>query len=605
MSVKQKTRIMKGGEFLISDSFDGDGGGKLFIPEDLTDEQKALADMATDFLKAHVWPNIVKLDKQQAGLTVQLLDIAAEQGLLGAAIPEEYGGLGIDILTESVLTEVLGASHSFGVSLAAHTGIGTLPVLYYGTPEQRAKYLPKLATGEIKAAYCLTEPWSGSDAQGSARAKATLSEDGKYYILEGQKMWITNAGFADLFTVFAKVDGINEKFSAFLVDAKSEGVSLGAEEDKMGIKGSSTRQVFLDKVKVPVENLLGKIGEGNKIAFNVLNIGRYKLGLMVCGGAKRACEMSVKYANERVQFKLSISKFGAIRHKMAEQAIRIWTLESTNYRIASLLHDKIEQCKAEGIDEVKAKLIAAQEYALECSITKIYGSETLDYVVDENVQIHGGMGFSEEGNAARAYRDSRINRIFEGTNEINRLLMFDRLMKSAMKGEIDLMSAVMAVQKELMSIPDFGADDTDDILADDKKAVRNAKKAVLIVAGAAVQKFMQKIEKEQEIIMYLSDMLTDIFVTESAILRTDKLIAMYGAEQASHAIDITKTFASDAVERIAMNGRRALCGFTEDGDEQRMMLMGLKRFTKYPAYNTVAARQRIARKLIDANDYCF
>ena len=596
--IAEKTRIMKGGEFLISDSADKG----VFTPEELTDEQRAMGDMAREFLVQHIWPNIQRIDKQEAGLSVPLLDKAGELGLLCAAIPEEYGGLGIDIITESVLSEMLGASHSFGVSLAAHTGIGTLPVLYFGTEAQRQKYLPKLGTGEIKAAYCLTEPGSGSDSL-SARTKATLSEDGTYYLLEGQKMWITNAGFADLFTVFAQVDG--NKFTAFLVDATLDNIRLGNEEDKMGIKGSSTRQVFFEGVKVPVENLLGEIGKGHKIAFNVLNIGRYKLGLMVCGGAKRACEMTVKYANERIQFKLPISKFGAIKYKLAEQATRIWVLESMNYRIAGLLNDKIEQCKADGKNDIQAKLIAAEEYAIECSISKVFGSEVLDYVVDECVQVHGGNGFSEEYNAARAYRDARINRIFEGTNEINRLLTFDMLMRRAMSGQIDIMTPAMAVQKDLMSIPDFGGDDDDDILAADKKAIREAKKAILMVAGAAVQKYMQKIEKEQEIIMNLADMLIDVFTAESAILRTDKLIALRGVEACSDYIDMTKIYTSEAMERIQLSGKHAVCAFTEEGDEQRMMLMGIRRYTKYPAYNAVAARRRIAQRLIDANDYAF
>lgn len=600
MITTDSTRIIKGGEFLITTP-DNDSSTS-FTPEQLTDEQRAMGEMAGDFLAQYIWPNIQRLDKQEPGLTVSLLDKAAELGLLSAAIPEEYGGLGVDIITETVLTEMLGASHSFGVSLAAHTGIGTLPVLYFGTEEQRQKYLPKLGTGEIKAAYCLTEPGSGSDSL-AARTRATLSADGTHYLLEGQKMWITNAGFADLFTVFAKIDG--DKFTAFLVDGNAENLRLGNEEDKMGIKGSSTRQVFLEGVKVPVENLLGEIGKGHKIAFNVLNIGRYKLGVMVCGGARKACELSVKYANERIQFKIPIAKFGAIKHKLAEQALRIWILESTNYHIAGLLHNKIEACKKEGKTDMEAKLIAAEEYAIECSIAKVFGSEVLDYVVDECVQIHGGNGFSEEYNAARAYRDSRINRIFEGTNEINRLLIFDMLIRRAMNGTLDLMSAAMAVQKDLMSIPDFAEDDTDDLLAADKKALYQAKKAALLVAGAALQKYMQKIEKEQEIIMCIADMIIDLFNIESAIKRTEYLIGLRGAEACSDFIDMTKVYTSDAMERINLNGKHAICGFTEEGDEQRMMLMGIRRYTKYPAYNTIAARRRIAQRLIDANGYAF
>lgn len=601
MEVAEKVKkILNGGEFLVSES----AAQEVFTPEDLNEEQLMFANMAKEFLEKHIWPNVIRIDKQEPGLTVQLMDIAGELGLLGAAIPEEYGGMGIDLNTETLLTEVLGASHSFGVSLAAHTGIGTLPVLYFGTAEQKQQYLPKLATGEIKAAYCLTEPGSGSDAL-AARTKATLQTDEngqEYYLLEGQKMWITNSGFADLFTVFAKIDG--KLFTGFLVDANSPNIRLGNEEDKMGIKGSSTRQVFFEGVKVPKENVLGKIGEGHKIAFNVLNIGRFKLGVMVCGGAKRAYEMAIKYANERQQFGQSISNFGAIKHKLAEQAIRIFALESVNYRVSDLLHQKIASLVAQGTDEIQAKLIAAEEYAIECSILKVFGSEVLDFVVDEAVQIYGGNGFSEEYPIARAYRDSRINRIFEGTNEINRLLTVDMLLKKAMRGELDLMTPAMAVQKELMSIPDFGADDDDTVFAAEKKALRNAKKAVLMIAGFAVQKFMQKLAKEQEIIMSVTDMLIEILACESAMLRTEKLINLQGEQACETQVDIVRTLFSDGMERINLHGKHAICAFTE-GDEQQMMLMGLKRFTKYQPFNTVAARRRIADKVIAAEKYCF
>lgn len=593
-------KVLEGGEFLIRET----NAAEVFTPEDLNQEQSMFAGMAREFLEKHIWPNITRIDKQEPGLSQQLMDIAGELGLLGAAVPEAYGGMGIDINTETLLTEVLGASNSFGVSLAAHTGIGTLPVLYFGTEEQKQKYLPKLATGEIKAAYCLTEPGSGSDAL-AARTKATLQKDengNEYYLLEGQKMWITNSGFADLFTVFAKIDG--KLFTAFLVDAKSENIRLGNEEDKMGIKGSSTRQVFFEGVKVPKENVLGTIGEGHKIAFNVLNIGRFKLGVMVCGGAKKAIDHAVKYANERQQFGQPLSNFGAIKHKLAEQAIRIYALESLNYRVSDLLQQKIISLVAQGRNDIEAKLIAAEEYAIECSIIKVFGSEVLDFVVDEAVQIYGGNGYSEEYPVARAYRDSRINRIFEGTNEINRLLTIDMLMKKAMRGEIDLMTPAMAVQKELMSIPDFGASEDETLFAAEKKALRNAKKAVLMIAGAAVQKFMQKLAKEQEIIMNVTDMLIDILACESAMLRTEKLISVQGPEACSIQTDMVKTLLSDAMERINLNGKHAVCAFAS-GDELQMMLMGLKRFTKYAPFNTVAARRNIAAKLIAEERYCF
>lgn len=593
-SVKQ---VLKGGEFLIKDTLAQD----VFTREDLNEEQQMFADMTQDFLTKRVWPNVIKIDKQQEGLMESLLDEAAELGILGASIPEEYGGMGVDINTESVLSEITGASHSFGVAVSAHTGIGTLPILYFGTEEQKQKYLPKLASGEIKAAYCLTEPGSGSDAL-AARTKATLTEDGKHYILEGQKMWITNAGFADLFTVFAKIDG--KHFTGFLVEGDAENLRLGAEEDKLGIKGSSTRQVFLEGVKVPVENVLGKIGQGHKIAFNVLNIGRYKLSVMTAGGAKQNMELATKYAQERSQFKQPIANFGAIQHKLAEQAIKTYALDSANYRTSGLLNEKVAAEKAKGIDPIKAKLVAAEEYAIECSILKVMGSEVLDYVVDETVQIHGGNGFSEEYLAARAYRDSRINRIFEGTNEINRLLTVDMLLKRAMKGKLDIMTPALAVQKELMAIPDFGANGSDELFAAEKKAIKNAKKAILMVAGAAAQKLMAKLKSEQEIIMSVTDMLIDLYAAESTLLRTEKLIGVRGKVACAEHIDATTVYLSDALERIFVNGKHAVCAFGE-GDELRMMLLGLKRFTKYAPLNTVAARRRIAAKVLDAGGYPF
>lgn len=595
--IAEKVAILRGGEFLINDA----EPQSVFIPEEVNEEQKMLASMAREFQEKHVWPKLKEIDRQEPGLTPALLDVCAELGLLGAALPEEYGGMNIDTNTEAFLTEILGASGAFCVSFAAHTGIGTLPVLYFGTEEQKQKYLPGLADGSIKAAYCLTEPGSGSDALG-AKTRADLNAEGTHYVINGQKMWITNAGFADLLTVFAQIDG--DKFTAFLVDAKTEGVKLGAEEDKLGIKGSSTRQIFFEDAKVPVENVLGEIGKGHKIAFNVLNIGRYKLGLMVCGGAKVVCDYSVKYANERQQFKMPISKFGAIKHKLAEQATRIFALESANYRTSNLLSEWIEQCKAEGKNPLESKLIAAEEYAIECSIIKVLGSEVLDYVVDEAVQIYGGMGFSEEAPAARAYRDARINRIFEGTNEINRMLMIDMLLKRAMNGTVDLMTPAMAVQKELLSIPDFGDAPDEGIFTEEKRALRQAKKAALMVAGAAVQKFMHKLAKEQEILMSISDMLIDIYAAESAMLRTEKLIGIRGEASSERYIDMTRIFLSDAMERININGKHAVCAFAE-GDELQIMFRGLRRFTKYQPFNTVAARRRIAQGLIDQNGYWF
>jgi alkylation response protein AidB-like acyl-CoA dehydrogenase len=598
MSTSTETKkITKGGEFLVKETSFAD----VFIKDEMTDEQKMFQQTASDFINNRVAPNVQKIDKQDHDLVIELLHESAELGLLGAAVPEEYGGMGVDFNTDSIINEELGRGHSFTAAFAAHTGIGTLPIVYFGTEEQKKKYLPGLANGTLKAAYCLTEPGSGSDALG-AKTKAVLSEDGKYYIINGQKMWITNSGFADIFTVFAKIDG--EKFTAFIVDAKAEGVSLGKEEDKLGIKGSSTRQVFFNNVKVPVENLLGEIGKGHKIAFNVLNIGRYKLCVLALGGGKSAASTAVKYANERIQFNVPISSFGAIKNKLAEMAIKLYACESANYRVSGLIEDMIQSLAAKGTDKIQAKLLAAEEYSVECAILKVFGSEVLDYVVDEAVQVFGGTGFSEEFPVARAYRDSRINRIFEGTNEINRLLSVGMLVKKAMKGEIDLFTPAMAVQKELMSVPDFGAGDSDDYFAPEKKALQNAKKAILMTAGAAVQKFMQNLEKEQEVIMNISDMLIELFVCESLLLRVEKLVSVRGQEACSLQIDMAKTYISDALERINISGKHAITAFNE-GDTLRIMLMGLKRFTKYEPFNTTAARRRIADKLVAENQYCF
>ena len=585
---------LKGGEFLIKD----EPANSVFIPEEFSEEQKMFSDMANDFLKSRVWPNVVKLDKhEEPGLMVKLLEEAGELGLLGAGLPEEYGGMGVDFNTETILSEHLGPSHSFGVAAAAHSGIGTLPLLYFGTEAQKQKYLPDLAIGKIKAAYCLTEPGSGSDAL-AAKTRADLTEEGKHYLINGQKMWITNAGFADLFTVFAKIGG--EHFTAFLIDANTPGITLGEEEEKLGIKGSSTRQIFFENVKIPVENLLGEAGKGHKIAFNVLNIGRYKLCAMVMGGAKEATSVAVKYANERYQFGVPISSFGAIKHKIGEMAVRSFAAESATYRTSALINDKIKELVARGTDKVTAKLLAAEEYGIECAILKVLGSEVLDYVVDEAVQIFGGTGYSEEYPVARYYRDSRINRIFEGTNEINRMLTVGMMLKRALKGQLDLMGPALAITKELTSIPDFG-DEPEGYLAKEKKSLAQAKKAILMVAGAAVQKFVMEFEKEQEIMMNLADMLIDLYAAESTILRVEKLRSMK-PESSVLFENIAKCFMSDALERIHLSGKHAVTAFAE-GDELRMMLLGLKRFTKYEPINTTAVRRDVANYIIEAGGY--
>ncbi len=597
-TTNDKKANLRGGEFLIKESSWED----VFIPEEVSEEQQMMRDMTREFITKEIDPRLEELDKDPM-LGIEIIDKAGELGLLGLHIPTEFGGEGKDTTTFSYVTEVLGGAHGISVAIGAHTGIGTCPIIYYGTDEQRAKYLPKLATGELKAAYCLTEPWSGSDALG-ARTKAVLSEDGKHYVVNGQKMWITNAGFADVFVVFAKIDGDDKKFTGFILEKGMEGLSVGAEEKKMGIKSSSTRQVFFNNVKVPVENLLGEIGKGHKIAFQILNIGRYKLCNGVLGGAKRALDQGVKYANERQQFKTPIAQFGAIKHKIGEMAIRIWTAESASWRVCGWINDEEHALKAAGKTMTEYFTGGAEEFQIECAMLKVIGSEVLDYVVDEALQIHGGYGFSEEYPMARAYRDSRINRIFEGTNEINRMLSIDALLKFAMKGKIDLMTPGMAIQKELTSVPDFSTPDMDDVFGAERVALKNAKKAFLLVAGGAVQKLMMQLEKEQEILMNAADVLMDIFTMESAMLRAEKLIHLNGLEASQIYVDMVKCFFFEAMDRINSNGRKGLAAFAT-GDELRMMAMGVKRYTKYEMVNTKELRRKIADKLIAENGYCF
>lgn len=585
---------LKGGEWIIKESTPAD----IFTPEAFNEEQKMIMDMCTTFVKTEVLPIIDRIDDLEPGLMPSLLDKAGKQGLLGTSIPEEYGGLGKDFVTSTLVNEGLGSGFSFSVALAAHTGIGTLPILYFGTDAQKQKYIPKLTTGEWKGSYGLTEPNSGSDAL-SAKTTAKLSDDGKYYLLNGQKCWITNGGFADVYTVFAKVDG--DKFTAFIVDRGIEGFTQGAEEHKMGIKGSSTVQLYFQDAKVPVENVLGEIGKGHIIAFNILNIGRLKLCAAALGGAKSAATTSIEYANTREQFKQPIANFGAIKHKIAEMAIRMWVAESALYRTAKWIDDKEQQLLNEGRPFNEALLGAAEEYAIECAMLKVFGSEALDFVVDEGVQIHGGNGFSAEYIISRAYRDSRINRIFEGTNEINRLLTVDMVLKRAMKGRLDLMGPAMAVQKELMSIPDFGSDD-EGFFAKEFKLIANMKKAILMVAGAAVQKLMMKIESEQEILMNIADMAINVFHAESALLRAAKMVKAGGEQSAALQVDIARTYLYDTADRVNKSGRDAINAFAE-GDEQRMMLLGVKRFTKADPFNTKESRRRIADKMIGDNRY--
>lgn len=597
MSTEVKTTALKGGEFLIKETNAQD----IFIPEQWNEEQKMIAQSCTDFLAQEVWPNLDKIDAQEEGLTVKLLDKAAELGLLGLSVPEQYGGFEKDFVTGMLATEVLGAGHSFAVSISAHTGIGTLPTLYYGNEAQKKKYIPKLVSGEWKACYCLTEPGSGSDAN-SGKTKAVLSADGKYYVLNGQKMWITNGGFSDVFTVFAKIDN-DENLSAFIVEKSFGGISLNPEEHKMGIKGSSTRQVFFNDCKVPVENLLSERQNGFKIAVNILNIGRVKLAAAAIGASKKVSEKSIQYANERNQFGRPISKYGAIRYKLAEQAIRIYAVESAVYRASQNIEDAINAFEAGGMEKGKAMLKGVEQFAPEAAILKVAGSEALDYTVDEGVQIYGGMGYSADAPMDRCYRDSRINRIFEGTNEINRMLIVDMMLKRAMKGELDLMGPATKIAGELMSIPDFGGEDTV-LFSAEKKYLKNFKKAVLMVAGSAAQKLMMELAKEQEVLMNIADMLIDLYVSESIQLRVEKLVSMKGAEMCKEQIDIMRVYLNDAADRINKNGKEAINSFSQ-GDEQRMMLMGLKRFTKTEPFNAKEARRRVAAKLISENKYCY
>ena len=586
---------IKGGEFLIRET----KPTEVFTPEDYTEEQKMIGQTCDDFIEQEVLPIIERIDSLEEGLMPSILDKAGELGMLGLSIPAEYGGMGVDFTTSLLATEKLGKGYSFSVAYGAHTGIGTLPLYYYGTAEQKQKYLPKLCTGEWKAAYCLTEPSSGSDAN-SGKSKAVLSDDGKHFVLNGQKMWITNGGFANLFTVFAKIDD-DENLSAFLVEADSEGISLNPEEKKMGIKGSSTRQVFFNNVKVPVENQLGERGIGFKIALNILNIGRIKLAAGVLGGGKVAISHSVKYANERQQFGRPLSKYGAIKYKLSEQVIRSYAVESATYRASKNIEEMIAQYVSEGMDPSQAQLKGIEEYAAECAMLKVAGSECLDYVVDEAVQIHGGMGYSAESSVERAYRDARINRIFEGTNEINRMLTVDMILKRAMKGQLDLMGPAQAVAGELMSIPDFG-DAPEGPLGREEEMLKNLKKSILMVAGSAVQKLMTTLAKEQEVLMGIADMAIEIYLLESTLLRVQKALAKRSEEELKIQIAITKLAFFDGADRINLAAKNALYSFA-DGDELKMMLMGLKRFTKSNEINPKELRHLIANKIIDDNRY--
>lgn len=578
--------VLRGGEFLIKES----NCDETFIPEEFNEEQLMIAEMCEDFIETEVYPNLDRIDSMEDGLMVSILDKAGELGLLGISIPEELGGMGSDFVTSMITTEKTGTGHSAAVALSAHTGIGTLPILYFGNEEQKLKYIPKLATGELKACYCLTEPNAGSDAN-SGKTKAVMNDDKTKYLITGQKMWITNSGFADVFVVFAKIDD-DKNLSAFIVEKDYPGISLNPEEKKMGIKGSSTRQVFFNNCEVPVENLLGNREDGFKIALNILNIGRIKLAGATLGSCKKVIGDSVRYAVEREQFGRSISKYTAIKNKIANQIIKTFATESALYRVSKNIDDLINQSISNGKTKSESLLDAIREYASEAAMLKVHGSETLDYVVDEGVQIYGGMGYSAEAPMDRAYRDSRINRIFEGTNEINRMLSVDFILKKAMKGELDLMSHATKIAGDLMSIPEFSTEE-ESTFDKHKKYIKNFKKVLLMIAGSAVQKLMMTLSKEQEILMNLSDIMIETYVSESLLLRVEKLVKLRGEENCKYEIEIMKSYIYDACDKINKLGKDTLNSFSS-GDDLKIMLMGLKRFTKQEPFNITQSKRLIA-----------
>ncbi len=598
METLAKKQTINGGEFLIKETEAKD----IFIPEEFSEEQQMMAQATKDFIDKEIKPNVERMDSLEPGFMPALMDKAGELGLLGISIPETYGGLGMSFNTSMLIADVIGEAGSFSTAYGAHTGIGTLPILYYGNEEQKQNYLPKLASGEWKACYCLTEPDAGSDAN-SGKTKAVLTEDGKHYKITGQKMWISNAGFADLFIVFARIED-DKYLTAFIVEKSFGGITMNEEEKKMGIKGSSTRQVFFNDTMVPVENMLSERGNGFKIAVNILNIGRIKLGAGVIGGCKEVVNDSVRYANDRKQFGVSISSFGAIKQKLANMATMIYATEAASYRAGQDIEDRIAGLIEDGMPEAEAKLKGVEEFAIECAIMKIHGSEVLDYCVDEGVQVYGGMGFSADAPMERAYRDARIARIYEGTNEINRMLLVGMTIKRAMKGEIDLLGPAMKVGKELTSVPDFSGKDLTGTFAKEKDVMKNLKKAVLMVAGKAAQDFGTKLDQEQEILMDVADMMIEVYAAESTLLRTEKLIGIRGEEACAQYINMARLYLYMAVEKVHKHGKEAIASFAK-GDEQRVMLMGLKRFTKMDLYNVKELRRAIAEHLIEKNSYAF
>lgn len=600
MSETKTHKALKGGEFLIRESSIAD----VFIPEEFSEEQQMMAQATTDFVNKEVWPNKQRFEKKDYAFTLELMKKSGELGLLGIYVPEQYGGLGMGFNTSMLVCDrISGATGSLSTAYGAHTGIGILPVLLYGSEEQRSKYLPLLASGEWIGAYCLTEPGAGSDAN-SGKTKAVLSDDGKNYLITGQKMWISNAGYADLFIVFARIEN-DKNITAFIVEKEgAEGLSLGEEEHKMGIHASSTRQVFFNEVKVPKENLLGERDGGFKIAMNALNVGRIKLAAACLDANRRIITESLKYGKERHQFGHPIIEFGALKQKIARMATKHWISESATYRAGQDIENNISRLVDEGLSPQQSKLKGVEEFAVECAILKVHASEVASYVADEGVQLFGGMGYSADASMESAYRDTRIARIYEGTNEINRMLIVGMLLKKAMKGQLDLIGPAMKVGGELMEIPSFDEPDSSILMAEEKEALSNLKKAFLMVAGKAVEKFGMDVEKEQEVLMAAADMAMEIYHLESGILRAEKLAAM-NHSNAEFAADMVKLYMLESLEKVGVSGREAIYSFAE-GDEQRMLLMGIKRFTKLRSpFNVKQKRRELADKFISDGRYSF
>jgi alkylation response protein AidB-like acyl-CoA dehydrogenase len=594
-----QTNSIQGGEFLVRETPAQD----IFIPEEFSEEQKMMAQACQDFIDTEINPNVEKIDSMKhPELVPALFKKAGELGLLGIAVPEEYGGLGMSFNTSMLIADIIGASGSFSTTYGAHTGIGTLPILYYGTEEQKHHYLPKLATGEWAACYCLTEPDAGSDAN-SGKTKAVLSGDGTQYLITGQKMWISNAGFADLFIVFAKIED-DKNLTAFIVEKTFGGITMNEEEKKLGIKGSSTRQVFFNDCPVPVANMLSARGNGFKIAVNILNIGRVKLGAGVLGGARTVTSQCIRYSAERKQFGVSINTFGAIKAKLAEMATRIYATESLCYRAGQDIEDRMGALAAQGLSDSEAKLKAMEQFAIECAIAKVHGSEVLDYIVDQGVQIYGGMGYSADAPMERAYRDARISRIYEGTNEINRMLMVGMVLKRAMKGEINLFEPAMAVASELVSVPSFESIDTSELFAMEKDLVHKLKKVFLMVGGKAAMALQDRIEDEQEIMMNLADVMIEIYAAESVLLRTEKLVSQRGEGACAAQIAMSRIYLYEAIDKVEAAAKEAIVSFAK-GDEQKVMLMGLKRFTKPDFVNTKELRRQVADVMVAEGKYPF